>query len=63
MKTLFLSLLLLGTALPFTHITAEELDTEIRVHLATSSPLQPIYIGKIKAKDAAFDAAYLACAS
>lgn len=51
-------LFLILAACPFALIAAE--DTEIRVHLATSSPLQPTYIGKIQAKDAAFDASYLA---
>jgi TolB protein len=32
---------------------------EIRVHLATSSPLQPIYIGKIQAHETPFDPSYL----
>jgi TolB protein len=45
-------------ALPLTVGAAQEPE-EIRVHLATSSPLQPIYIGKIQGKDAAFDTAYL----
>lgn len=56
----FLHLLFfLVAALPLAAIGAEEQDTEIRVHLATSSALQPTYIGKIQGKDAAFDAAYL----
>src|SRR5690242_7356020 len=32
---------------------------EIRVHLPTISPLQPIYVSKVHVQQAAFDAAYL----
>src|ERR1700722_3233531 len=38
---------------------ADEPEQEIRVHLATSSPLLPIYIGKIQAQNTAFDSIYL----
>jgi TolB protein len=34
-------------------------EGEIRVHLATSSQLHPLYIGKIQAKDSTFDPSYL----
>lgn len=46
---------------PFFGFSAEtEQNQEIRVQLATSSPLQPIYIGKIQSQDASFDTSYLA---
>jgi TolB protein len=48
-------LLFLFFALP---LFAEE--GEIRVHLATSSSLQPLYVGKIQAKESAFEPSYLA---
>jgi TolB protein len=38
---------------------ASEPEQEIRVHLATSSALLPIYMGKIQTQNTAFDAAYL----
>ncbi len=51
-------LILLVAVAPLAAIEAEQ-NPEIRVHLATSSPLQPIYVGKIQAQDAAFDSSYL----
>lgn len=61
MEKIFLRFLLVAiAALPLTLRATEETDTEIRVHLATSSPLLPIYIGKIQTKDAAFDSGYIA---
>ena len=53
-------LLLLTAIAPFAAFAAVgEESQEIRVHLATSNPLQPVYIGKIQAQNSAFDAAYL----
>ena len=53
-------LLLLCVITPFVVFTSErEESQEIRVHLATSNPLQPIYIGKIQTQNSPFDAAYL----
>ncbi len=44
----------------FNQIHAEvETNPEIRVHLATTSGLSPIYVGKIQTKDAVFDSSYL----
>ncbi|PWU14211.1 MAG: translocation protein TolB [Chlamydiae bacterium] len=40
-------------------ICAERIEEEIRVHLPTTSPLQPIYLGKIFSQDAVFDVHYL----
>ena len=40
-------------------IYAERIEEEIRVHLPTISPLQPIYLGKIFSQDAVFDVHYL----
>jgi TolB protein len=53
-KKLFLFLIL-----PLFAFSADT-EQEIRVHLATSSPLQPIYISKIQSQNASFDAPYLA---
>jgi TolB protein len=57
MSKRWLSLFLLCAA-PFAAM-AQESGQEIRVQLATSSPLQSIYIGKIQASSSAFDASYL----
>lgn len=40
-------------------ICAEKIEEEIRVHLPTTSQLQPIYLGKIFFQEAGFDAHYL----
>lgn len=46
---------------PIVAFTAEnEQSQEIRVHLSTTNPLQPIYIGKIKAQNSSFDPSYVA---
>ncbi len=52
-------LLFIVSLWPWGLTAAIDSTTEIRVHLATASPLQPTYVGKIRAKDSAFDAAYL----
>lgn len=43
--------------LPIAALRAE--PEEIRVHLSTASPLQPVYIGKFQSQGAAFDSPYL----
>lgn len=53
-------LLLFLVFLPPLFAEESELETEIRVHLATSSSLEPLYIGKIQAKESAFEPSYLA---
>jgi TolB protein len=60
MKTRWLFLFLTSIAALSATAAEMEQNPEIRVHLATLSPLQPIYIGKIQTSDASFDAAYLA---
>lgn len=40
-------------------IYAEKIEEEIRVHLPTTSQLQPIYLGKIFSQEAVFDIHYL----
>lgn len=45
---------------PFAFSAEANQSQEIRVQLATSSPLQTIYVGKIQSQDASFDASYLA---
>jgi TolB protein len=40
-------------------IYSEKIDEEIRVHLLTTSQLQPIYLGKILSQEAIFDVHYL----
>ena len=52
-------LLFLISTIPIAAFTVEEQSQDIRVHLPTSSPLQPIYMGKIQAQNTPFDAAYL----
>jgi TolB protein len=42
-----------------TYVHTAEQTLEIRVDLATQSPLEPLYIGKIQRENAAFDALYL----
>ncbi len=58
LKTALISVLSLAFSI---NAFSEEVEqaAEIRVHLATSSALQPVYIGKIQAKDATFPASYL----
>lgn len=52
--------MLLASVAPLAAYTAEaDQSQEIRVHLSTSSPLQPAYIGKIQSAAAAFDSSYL----
>ena len=51
-KNLFLTFFFLSASL----IAA---DDEIRVQLATRSPLVPLYLGKVQQSDASFDPAYL----
>ncbi len=47
--------------IPFAAFTAEQNDTqEIRVQLATASPLQTAYVGKTQTQNPVFDAAYIA---
>lgn len=55
---LFLVPILLAPFSP--HVFSEEQTQEIRVHLPTSSPLQPVYIGKIQSHEGAFDTSYCA---
>ncbi|MGC1877854.1 MAG: Tol-Pal system protein TolB [Rhabdochlamydiaceae bacterium] len=53
-------LLFLISIVPLFVFTAEvDQDQDIRVHLTTSSPLQPIYLGKIQTQNTAFDPSYL----
>jgi TolB protein len=53
-------LILLSAAFPLAAFTADtEQSQEIRVHLATSDPLQPTYVGKIQTQNSPFDSAYL----
>ena len=53
-------LFLLALTTAFNQIHAEmETAPEIRVHLATTSALSPIYVGKIQTKDAIFDSLYI----
>lgn len=51
-------LLLLAVVTPLFSASAEETQ-DIRVHLTTQNPLQPLYIGKIQTQNAIFDAPYL----
>lgn len=54
-------LLFLAVVAPLTTFAVgSDEGQEIRVHLATTNPLQPIYIGKIQAQNSTFDPAYLA---
>ena len=53
-------LFLLMTLIAPVCAVAEEENQEIRVHLTTSSPLQPVYIGKVRSQEGAFDASYTA---
>ncbi len=47
--------------LPLLTLSAEEeYEPEIRVHLSTSNSLEPLYVGKIQARESAFDTNYLA---
>lgn len=52
--------LLLSAIAPLSAFAAErEESQEIRVHLSTSTPLHPIYLGKIAAQNSPFDSVYL----
>ncbi len=54
-KTLYLSLLLVGTA-----CGAEAPQEEIRIYLSTTSPLEPVYISKFQSSDQSLPNDYLA---
>lgn len=57
-KTILISFL--SCTLPITAFSeGVEQSLEIRVQLATSNVLQPVYVGKIQAKDATFATSYL----
>src|SRR5580700_2146696 len=45
--------------IPIASFAETDRNQEIRVHLSTSSPLQPIYVGKIRTNHADFDLSYL----
>src|SRR5579871_971453 len=52
--------LVLVMAMPIVSFAADtDQSQEIRVHLPTSSTLQPIYLGKIQTQNTPFDASYL----
>lgn len=59
-KIIWKLLLLFITAPWLTFAVTTETNPEIRIHLATASSLQPLYVGKIHAQNSTFDATYLA---